>query len=66
VKEVEAFRPAYISPEVPPRAVLAGTFIAVEQGCKMLRERLGVQVTGVSRITSSFRATLSSDRPGDQ
>jgi hypothetical protein len=56
VEDVEAFRPAYISPQVSPRAILAGKLSEVEQGCKILRERLGVEFTVASGVTVHVQA----------
>ncbi len=47
-------RPEGIAPEVEPRAVLAGQLVSIEQECRMLRERLGVEITTVARVDVKF------------
>jgi hypothetical protein len=39
-----------VAPDVEPRAVLAGQLVSIETECRMLRERLGVELTFVSRV----------------
>ena len=51
VEEVAAGpRAEGIAPEITPRAVLAGQLVAIEAECRMLRERLGVELTFASRV----------------
>ncbi len=51
VEEVAAGpRPEGIAPEVTSRAVLAGKLVGIETECRMLRERLGVELTFASRV----------------
>lgn len=42
-------RTAGVAPDVEPRAVLAGQLVAIETECRMLRDRLGVEIAVVSR-----------------
>lgn len=55
VEEVTAGpRAEGIAPDVEPRAVLAGQLVSIEAECRMLRERLGVEMTTVARVDVKF------------
>ncbi len=43
-------RPAGVAPDVDPRSILAGQLVSIEEECRLLRERLHVQLTTAARL----------------
>jgi len=64
VEEIETQRPAHIAPEASLRAILAGKLIEIEEGCKILRDRLGVEMTVATHAESSFQITQDDSPSG--
>ncbi|HEX8995288.1 MAG TPA: hypothetical protein VF812_04605 [Ktedonobacterales bacterium] len=54
-------RQAGVAPDADPRAVLAGQLVDIEEECRMLRERLHVQLTVATRI--EVKAHIGPARP---